>query len=234
MIIRSEGDTLLLIRQPDHARLAAELLSAWRANDFATNPRRDAILLAAREHDNGWLEEDTETIVDVYGVPVDFVNCEPQVKFRLWPRGVRRLTDKHPYAAALVAQHAWTVYGDHHGKPQWHGFFDEMASLRNALLARIGGTAAETIDADYPLLRIVDLLSLSFCTRMTPLEYNGTSVRLDGDTLHVSPDPFDGGRIPVRVLGRRIPNRPFASSADLRAALDDGEMVMVEGVAKGG
>src|SRR5262245_63540953 len=54
MIIRADGASLLFITQPYHARLAADLLSHWKG--FADHPRRAALLLAAREHDNGWRE----------------------------------------------------------------------------------------------------------------------------------------------------------------------------------
>jgi len=55
MIIRPDGDTLLFITQPDHARLAADLLQHW--TEAAGHPRGDALAIAVREHDNGWRED---------------------------------------------------------------------------------------------------------------------------------------------------------------------------------
>ena len=234
MILRTEPGTFLLIPQPDHARLAAEIISAWMPGGLPESARRDQILLATREHDNGWMEEDAETIVDAAGDPVDFVGAGREVKERVWPRGVGRLAAAHPYVAALVAQHALTVYGDHRPKPEWHRFFETMAAQRAVLLARAGDEAAATIDEDYQFLRMADLLSLAFCDRWKePVDYAGYHIALTGETLHVTPDPFGGARIPLRVLARQVPRRRYASSADLRAALDEAEMVMVEGEAVG-
>ena len=67
MIIRTHDDSQLFITQPDHARLAAQAISHWRDDGFDDHPRRPSILLAAREHDNGWREEDTTTHVDANG-----------------------------------------------------------------------------------------------------------------------------------------------------------------------
>ena len=51
MIIQRRGTELLLIRQEDHAALAAEIMSGWQADGLPDATRREAILTAAREHD---------------------------------------------------------------------------------------------------------------------------------------------------------------------------------------
>ena len=61
MIIRRKGTTPLLITQPDHAQLAATIMERWQEDGFPDSPRRAAILLAIREHDNGWREVDAAT-----------------------------------------------------------------------------------------------------------------------------------------------------------------------------
>lgn len=96
MIIRRHRKDLLLITQADHAALAADILSHWCADGFSSNPRREVILLAAREHDNGWLEEDAMTHVDGAGEPLDFVAAPVPVKHRVWPRAAERLGKKDP------------------------------------------------------------------------------------------------------------------------------------------
>src|SRR3954465_10111384 len=54
MIVVPAESSFLLVTQPDHAHLAGEILSLWRAGGLPDNPRRDDLLFAAREHDNGW------------------------------------------------------------------------------------------------------------------------------------------------------------------------------------
>src|SRR5436309_2287155 len=52
MIVRDEGSSLLLITQPDHGRLAHDIVAAMRTETVLHGPGRDTILLATREHDN--------------------------------------------------------------------------------------------------------------------------------------------------------------------------------------
>ena len=86
MIIRTRDDAQLYITQPDHARMAAEAISHWHDDEFDENPRRASILLATREHDNGWREEDATTYVDATGKPLDFITVPVEVRQRIWPR----------------------------------------------------------------------------------------------------------------------------------------------------
>ena len=68
MIVVRRGASLVLVTQSDHAHFAAELLSLWRLDGFPDHPRRDDILFAVREHDNGWREEDAVPRLDEGGL----------------------------------------------------------------------------------------------------------------------------------------------------------------------
>ena len=54
MIVRRESDSLVLITQADHAALSEIIMSAWRVGNLQVHPRRQIVLVANREHDNGW------------------------------------------------------------------------------------------------------------------------------------------------------------------------------------
>ena len=234
MIIRREAETLVLITQPDHAHLGAEIIERWCGNGFQHHPRRDTILLATREHDNGWIEEDAETHVDEDGRPLDFVNVPHDVRQRIWPRGVDRMAAVHPYAAALIAQHALTVYAQMRAERLWDQFFCTIAERRARLLEVCGGDAGDTIDTDYMFVNAADRLSLVFCTGWTQLlESGGQRIVLTGRTVLVDPDPFERASIPLRIRARRIPSRPYRSSADLREALREAPVEYLEGAAVG-
>lgn len=234
MIIRQDSDHLLFITQPDHARLAAEVMSAWRADGLGDHPRREAVLTAVRDHDNGWLEEDAETHVDAAGHPLDFVAVPPPIKHRIWPRAVSRIGERRPYEAALVAQHALSIHGQQRTDPIWSPFFRHIERLRDEMLVRCDADARSTLDADYRFVQTGDQLSLVFCNGWrTPFPRTGGGILLNGTTLEVTPDPFDGGRVPLRVRARRVPARSYASAADLRAVLDAAPLVIIEGEAAG-
>jgi hypothetical protein len=232
MIIRREAASLLFITQPDHARLAADLLDHWKG--FADHPRRAALLLAAREHDNGWRELDEELVFDpAEGRAFDFITAPDRIKHAVWPRGVDRLADASPYAAALVAQHAVFVYDSHRDEPSWSPFFTDMRARRDDLCGRAGYRPAE-LDADYPFLAIVDLLSLTFCNGWREdRERFATRTHCDDQGLVISPSPFEADAVPLRVRARRLTDRRYASAADLRAAFEDAPLQIIEGQIRG-
>ena len=233
MIIQADGDSLLFITQPDHARLAAEAIGQWKAGAFANHPRRAVILLATREHDNGWIEEDAETYVDAGGTPLDFVAVPAAVRQGIWPRAVKRMAQLDPYAAALIAQHAIAVYSASRNDEGWQAFFDGLSQLRDTLLAA-SELDRETLDADYSFVNAADRLSLAFCTRWAkPLESYGRQIILRGDVVEITPDPFDGARVRLKVAARRVRRQPYRTSADLRAALQDAPVEILEGEAAG-
>jgi hypothetical protein len=234
VIIRDEGDTLLFITQPDHARMAGETIAHWKADGFEDHPRRESILLAAREHDNGWTEEDAAPRVGADGMPLDFVHAPASVRQGAWPRAVERLARTDVYAAALVALHALTVYSAMRADRSWDGFFERMAALKDEMAARAGGIAANTLDEDYRFVHAADRLSLALCTGWTePLESSGRRIILAGDTVQVTPDPFEGARVPMRVPVRRLPRRTYASGTELAEELRAARVEWLEGWAAG-
>ena len=237
MIVRDEGDTLLLITQPDHARLAEQIGTAMRSEPALETADRDVILLAIREHDNGWAEVDAEPEVEpATGRPRDFMSGSPRVKYDLWLRGIARAAQMDARAGALVAEHALTVYAYRREDPEWQMFFEAITPIRDDLLKQIAmltGASREVFERQYRCLQLADAFSLQFCNGwmdISTLEYQ-TIMR--GDVLLISPDPFDGATVPLQVLGHRIAARRYKNDGDLRVAVGASPVVVVAGQAKG-
>ena len=231
MIVRRVDNRLHLITQPDHAHLAARIME--HCVPLAARPRRDAILHAIAEHDNGWAEEDASPSVDpASGTIVDFVSAPLKVRHAVWPRGVARLA-QDPWAAALVAQHALTVYDRFRNQPEWNPFFVQMEEMRDAMLRRAEmPLGLGDLIADYAFVRFADLISLTFCTGWTDEQrFNNWTVRPFGTGVHVSPDAFGGKLIPMEITAKEIPDQPFRSDAELRSALSGAKMVRLQGEA---
>jgi hypothetical protein len=238
MIVREDGSDFLLVTQPDHARLARDIVAAVRTEPALASPHRDTVLFATQEHDNGWIEVDAEPTIDPdTGRPCDFVNGPARVKHELWPRGIRRAARRDARAGALIAEHAITVYSYRRSEPEWEGFFGSLTALREDLLRQIGaaeGAAREAFDREYRCVRLGDSLSLQFCNGWTaPQETFGYRATLSGETLLVSPDPFGGAVVPLRVLARRIPARRYADDADLRRVVAAAVPEILAGEARG-
>jgi hypothetical protein len=236
VIIRRSESSLLFITQTDHAVLAAEIMTHWRAQALTENPRRERILFALCEHDNGWTEEDRDTHVDGRGTPLDFVSVPADVKHRIWPRAVARLGRDRRYEAALIAQHALTVHAGQRGDSAWLPFFDTMERARGSCMGGVQPPMSRgRFLADYRFVRIGDLLSLVFCNGwLEPHDLpDGRRTILKGTTIVVIPDPFGGARVAFRIRARRIPAHRYASAAELRAALDAAPFESLKGEAVG-
>ena len=231
IVRQTSGEDVHLITQPDHAHLAGRIMRHCPA--LLASPRAGQILRAVAEHDNGWAEADAapqrnpET-----GEILDFVNAPLDVRHGVWPRAVRRLS-REPWTAALVAQHAITVYDRYRVDPAWTTFFAGMREHRDAMLIASGGTLAD-LEHDYVWVRLGDLVSLTFCTGWTDAQHiAGWTVRLENDRVRVSPDPFDGAEVVFEVGARRLPHRAYPSDADLQRALRDAQAVELRGRAGG-
>ena len=235
VIVRTDGDDLLLVTQPDHAALSGRIMAAWRGGGLPARPTRDTVLLATREHDIGWLEVDDRPALDVaQGGPQDFMTAPDATKQGIWPRGVRRLEPVDPGAAALVAQHALAL-AERHPTPGWERFEFEMTAERDRLLRN--GAYDDDLDAlraDYRFVFLGDLISLVFCCAWSEtFRYQGWTVTRDGAAVHVQPDPFAGATIELTAPARRIPARRYVSQSDLEAACDAAPRLVLRGTACG-
>lgn len=238
MIVRRGPDHLVLIAQHDHAALAATMLAAWEADGFPAHPMHAHILAATRQHDLGWQDEDAAPLVDpATGAPYDFVTLPEARRLAVWPRALDRLRET-PYEAALVAQHALTIYRRYEREPGFAEFFRRMAAERDALFQRCEATlpaaALTTFMQAYAWVSIADLLSLVACHGWTEtFDADQYRVKLEDARLRVTPDPLGGREISWQVPGRRLDVRAFASDEDLRAAYAAAPVVWTTGTLSG-
>lgn len=244
MIVRDTGTELVLITQPEHAALAARVMASWRDRDFPTRSSREAALLATRLHDGGWAEEDETPQWDpASGRPFEFVSHPIARRQALWPRGVALAAEHSTYVAALVAQHALTAYRHYEHDGQWREFFGTMEALRDTWFhAPPRGPAHMdppldqrlTFLQDYAIVRLGDLVSLAFCTGWpTPHECEGYRIQGDGWRVRVTPDPFGGEPVELRVAARQLPRRAFDSADELAGAWHEAPVIELVGTAEG-
>ena len=219
MIVAAEPPDLVLVTQPDHAHFAAELLALWRAHDLPAHPRRDDLLFAAREHDNGWREADAAPSVDPEsGRTRDFLSYPFPARREIWMRGIRRYAGERPYVAALIAEHALQVHRDRGIGRGWREFLQEVEDQKNELLEAAGAEPG-TLASDYPFLQLADTASLAACAGWTePFTVQGVRGAAAPGELGLSPFPLAGATT-FRVACRRIPDRRYRGDAELAGIL---------------
>jgi hypothetical protein len=231
MIVRPIDGGVELITQPAHAALAGRIMEHCTA--LAVHPRRASIQRAICDHDLGWGATDAIPSIDARrGTILDFVGAPTAIRQGVWPRTIAELADD-PYAAALVAQHAITVYDRLRDDEEWDGFFASMEASRDGLLGATGHSI-DTLTADYAHVRLGDLISLTFCVGWTePQKYGEWTVRHYGERVVVSPDPFGGVELPVSIDARVIRRTRFASDVELHDTIARGTTRMLTGTISG-
>jgi hypothetical protein len=111
LIIREQGDQLLLIRQTDHAFLAGFIAKEWGNEEFPRPEPSESFCLAVSEHDNGWAEWELQpTLDDKSRTPYTFMSIPTEEHIALYQRGIERLVKVDHYAALLVSMHCTGLY----------------------------------------------------------------------------------------------------------------------------
>ncbi|MEM9290340.1 MAG: DUF3891 family protein [Acidobacteriota bacterium] len=221
MIVYDEGETWLLTTQPDHATVSGELATLWQGHDLPENPRREAILFAAREHDNGWWEADSSPRVDPEtGAPYTFYDLPEPVRRELWLRGIERFARGRPYSTLLIVEHAWEVHSERlQQRPgDWKEFYERLAERREALQEAAFAEREQAV-RDYRFIEWVDLISLAACSGWERrFERHGLVIESRGDVVGLDPFPL-AGATSFKVRCRRIPKRAYRGELDLGSEL---------------
>ena len=114
--------------------------------------------------------------------PYDFISALIEVRQAIWPRAVAELAAEDSYVAALVAQHALTVYRRYQHDPAWRPFFPRMEALRDDLVAASAPPGLTSFLQDYTIVGLGDLFSLIFCNGWPePYLMEGYRAILTGD-----------------------------------------------------
>jgi len=105
------GEHLLVIRQTDHAFLAAFFAREWGNEKFTKPQPNVSFCLAVAEHDNGWTDWELQPTLDPKThLPYSFMSIPTESHMSLYQRGIERLVRVDHYAALLAVLHASELY----------------------------------------------------------------------------------------------------------------------------
>lgn len=226
----------LAFSQPAHAWISGQLLRAW------SDPLHEALLLAAEQHDLGWLDWEGAPSFDPHtGRPHVFSAVGAEMHAPMWARGVERaLGAWGRHVALLISRHGALIYSRYTDRHQTAaadasavGHYLEIQGPMQATWARALGLDAAMLARDSALVALSDTLSLGLCGALTlPLQVEapdrsgGTrTLQLrarpeDATEFTLSPWPFRVEAVAVEGEARPMPDAGrFVDEAAMRAWL---------------
>ncbi len=228
MLHRRAGDELVVVGQPAHALVAGALARAW-ADPFAP---RDAVCLAAEQHDVGWTGWELAPELDAAtGLPYTFADLPVPRRLALWAGAGKRLVPQSRYAALLVSLHGTLLVERFPPPPEHAAIVDAYLGRERAFqetLRRSLGAGPVELARNRELVFTWDALSLALVHGVSDSRaVAGFTLSADGPHVRVAPWPFSEPQFAVSFEGRVL-GGTFTDESAMRAALDAAPWVVVE------
>src|SRR3954453_17072350 len=203
MLHREDETGVVLIGQPAHAWVSAQLARAWGNDRFGGFEPWEEVCLAAEQHDIGMAAWDAAPELNPgTGRPYSFMEMPLETHLGLWTAAPERMLPQSRYAAVLVSMHGTALYEARdlsrlsaEQAAAVKRYVEGQRALQARLSPGLGG-----VRRNQRLIWIWDFLSLGICLR-----WAGRSI--EGITLHeatIDPWPFADARVTLRTEGRRL------------------------------
>lgn len=247
MLHREDPRGMIVITQPVHAWIAAQLARHWGNERFGTFAPWEEVCLGAEQHDVGMTAwERAPTLNPATGRPYNFMNMPVAEHVRGWTQAGRQALVQGRYPALLTSLHGTGLYERYH---DWaRDTPEESQAVRDYMQAEytfqeelLASLRADPVSAPFAtdevvarnrgLVNVWDRLSLTLCHGVrTPVSVPDVPAAddptpliltpVDGDPLRVTVDPWPFKEDTVRLVceGRRLP-QTFSEEAAMRAAL---------------
>ncbi|HEK9099499.1 DUF3891 family protein [Bacillus pfraonensis] len=163
MIIRTNPDEIILIRQHDHGFLAGEFAKNFRKDVFEDKTYLKGCIDAIYEHDRGWIGLDKTPIWnDVKGIPYTFMDCPSSLRFVFYTLGLNEIENENPYGAILCSKHFISFPLNQEDK-EMVNFYKQELDRQKKFLKTLTKERHAMFDKHYKLLKFCDELSLYAC-----------------------------------------------------------------------
>ena len=255
MLHREDPDGLIVIAQPAHAWVAAQLARHWGNERFGAFAPWEEVCLAAEQHDvgmAGW--EAAPTLNPQTGRPHTYIDLPGQVHTSIVSSTSQVVYSQGRYAALLVSLLFTRVWETYYTGPDSAAYAHEVQSFlareRNFQAATLSALQSDPYYAPYATPEVVDrnqrlvmgwdAISLALCAGLhaeqtiagIPAADGETAVRLlrlEGiaSQVKVEPWPFRQNSVTLVVEGRRLPSA-FKTEGEMREALANAPWVTLE------
>lgn len=232
MLYNDTSTPALAISQPAHAWLSGQLLRAW------AEPLPEPLLLAAEQHDIGWLDWETAPSFDpATGRPHLFRHVGAATHAPMWARGVdRSLGAWGRHVALLVSRHGSVIYTRFTDRSRLAAedfaaaghYLETQAALQAGWAAALG-LDGEALAFETGMVALSDTLSLALCgevrtplTLESPRRGGGTDAisltSVASGTFALHPWPFGAPSLELELEARPLPaGGRFADEAGMLA-----------------
>lgn len=255
MLHRDTETGYLTISQPAHAWVSQQLASAWGNDQFgAFEPRKD-VILAAGQHDIGWLEWELAPALNLEtGRAQTFTQISTSDHLDIWaPAGPAAIV-YGPYVALLVSKHGTRLYRNHDDSrdneeeaARARKFAEEGPAFEQQLIAQMATVPryspyvdTATVERNSMLVSVWDRISLFICGGSgkpfsapdVPAEGGSISIHFTPDTanvdqIQVDPWPFTERQVHLICPAQAFTDT-FTSQADLHEAMQIAPWVTLE------
>ncbi|HEX3724305.1 MAG TPA: DUF3891 family protein [Nitrolancea sp.] len=245
MLFREVEGGTLAITQTTHAWVSGQIARAWGNELTGTFAPREAMLLAAEQHDIGWLNREPEPALNAdAGRPRSFLELPPETHLsEIWSHAGEMALLTSRYAALLVSLHGTHLYNRFRGDLDAANglaqpFLEQQDAFQATLIESLGSdpnyaayVTPKLLRRNRRLIALWDRLSLDICRGMgEPDRIEQVPFARDDVTLTIAPVadepyrftlapwPFSNLRIGLIFEGRVLSTR-FTSEASLKRGL---------------
>lgn len=255
MLHREDPDGLIVITQPVHAWIAAQMARNWGNTAFGVVTPWEEVCLGAEQHDLGMAAwERAPTLNPATGRPYTFIHMPTLDHVRGWTQAGRQALMQGRYTALLTSLHGTGLYEQYH---DWlrdtpeeaqaaRAYLDSEYAFQEELLDSLHRdpvyaphATPEIIARNRRLVAAWDRLSLALChgvrtpTTIPDVPTTGdetamTLTPINDDPLNVTvtPWPFRADTVRLVCEGRRLP-QTFKDEPTMRAALATASWVTI-------
>lgn len=206
MVLPYDHDSLLLVLQTDHSRVAGLLAAHWGNAEFALLTPYDSMVLAAQEHDGGWWEWEIKPTLAPDGRPLDYQGGGKilgEVWLDCYRHGIQRVAEQDAYAAYLVSMHGEGLLSrglglkpsmpDRSADPGVPRFIQEQRAFRDQTLPHLR-SSEDALWLNFKYLEVLDQMAQFICNRYpfnSAARTNGPSNTLSGLPVPIRPGAPD-------------------------------------------
>lgn len=239
MIVREDNCGLLLVRQTDHADLSGQFAANWGNESFDRLEPYHEMVLAAAEHDRGWLEWETNPSINSSTKrPYNFFELPVDQHAQLYSTGIKNVAELNTYSGIMVSKFGEGLYRmalEGAGDLMRSNFIEEQRSFQRSLKSIISKSpeyvkysSEEHLSTNYSLLKFFDIFSLYFCTgepstrtfTSIPMGYGKRNIEISAsvskrNTVYLEPFPFSKDKMKIILTVRIIPNVEYLDDRSL-------------------